>query len=31
MFRIQFREPRQPRPFAIGDQCHYGLGLFIPV
>jgi hypothetical protein len=22
MFRIRFREPRQPRPFAIGDQCH---------
>jgi CRISPR-associated protein Csb2 len=31
MFRIRFREPRQPRPFAIGDQCHYGLGLFVPV
>jgi CRISPR-associated protein Csb2 len=31
MFRIQFCEPRQPRPFAIGDQCHYGLGLFIPL
>jgi len=31
MFRIRFREPRHPRPFAIGDQCHYGLGLFIPV
>lgn len=31
MFRMQFHEPRPPRPFAIGDQCHFGLGLFIPV
>ena len=34
MFRIRFHEPRQTRPFApfaIGDQCHYGLGLFVPV
>jgi hypothetical protein len=31
MFHIRFREPRLPRPFAIGDQCHFGLGLFIPV
>jgi hypothetical protein len=30
MFRIVFREPRAPRPFAIGDQCHFGLGLFVP-
>jgi hypothetical protein len=30
MFRIEFREPRVPRPFAIGDQCHFGLGLFVP-
>ncbi|MBA3912931.1 MAG: type I-U CRISPR-associated protein Cas5/Cas6 [Acidobacteriales bacterium] len=30
MFRIEFHQPREPRPFAIGDQCHYGLGLFIP-
>jgi hypothetical protein len=30
MFRIEFRTPRSPRPFAIGDQCHYGLGLFMP-
>jgi hypothetical protein len=31
MFRVQFHEPRRPRPFAIGAQCHFGLGLFIPV
>lgn len=31
MFRIEFAEPRNPRPFAIGDQCHFGLGQFIPV
>lgn len=31
MFRIEFSEPRKPRPFAIGDQCHFGLGLFIKV
>lgn len=31
MFLIRFRDPRPPRPFAIGDQCHFGLGLFIPV
>lgn len=30
MFRIEFHEPKNPRPFAIGDQCHFGLGLFIP-
>ncbi|MGO9010624.1 MAG: hypothetical protein ACLQPN_11020 [Bryobacteraceae bacterium] len=31
MFMLQFRRPRSPRPFAIGDQCHFGLGLFTPV
>jgi len=31
MFLIRFRDPRLPRPFAIGDQCHFGLGLFIPI
>lgn len=31
MFLLRFREPRLPRPFAIGDQCHFGLGLFLPV
>jgi CRISPR-associated protein Csb2 len=31
MFLIRFCNPRLPRPFAIGDQCHFGLGLFIPV
>lgn len=30
MFRIQFRALRRPKPFAIGDQCHFGLGLFVP-
>lgn len=30
MFRIEFAESRAPRPFAIGDQCHFGLGLFAP-
>jgi hypothetical protein len=31
MFLIRFHDPRLPRPFAIGDQCHFGLGLFIPI
>jgi hypothetical protein len=30
MFMLRFRSPRSPRPFAIGDQCHFGLGLFTP-
>lgn len=30
MLRITFRESRPPRPFAIGSQCHFGLGLFVP-
>ncbi len=30
MFHITFREPRSPRPFGIGNQCHFGLGLFVP-
>jgi CRISPR-associated protein Csb2 len=30
MFRITFREPRSRRPFALGNQCHFGLGLFVP-
>lgn len=30
MFSIRFSDPRPRRPFAIGDQCHYGLGLFVP-
>lgn len=30
MFRVEFRDQRPPRPFAIGDQCHFGLGLFMP-
>ena len=31
MLRIQFERPRIARPFAVGDQCHFGLGLFLPV
>jgi hypothetical protein len=31
MLLIRFRDPRLPRPFAIGDQCHFGLGLFVPI
>ena len=31
MFVIRFKQPRKPHPFAIGAQCHYGLGLFVPV
>lgn len=30
MLRITFSRPRPPRPFAIGNQCHFGLGLFVP-
>jgi CRISPR-associated protein Csb2 len=30
MFLIRFKSPRPPRPFALGDQCHFGLGLFVP-
>jgi CRISPR-associated protein Csb2 len=31
MLQITFSRPRPPRPFAIGNQCHFGLGLFAPV
>jgi hypothetical protein len=31
MFVLRFHSPRKPRPFTIGDQCHFGLGLFTPV
>jgi len=31
MLRIRFEQPRPARPFAVGDQCHFGLGLFVPV
>ncbi|MBK9168577.1 MAG: hypothetical protein IPM24_14060 [Bryobacterales bacterium] len=31
MLVIRFLDERPPRPFAIGDQCHFGLGLFVPV
>lgn len=30
MLEIRFRVPRPRRPFALGSQCHYGLGLFVP-
>jgi hypothetical protein len=30
MLQITFCQPRAPKPFAIGDQCHFGLGLFVP-
>lgn len=30
MLQITFSQPRQPRPFAIGAQSHYGMGLFVP-
>lgn len=30
MFRITFTEAPPTSPFAIGDQCHFGLGLFVP-
>lgn len=30
MFRIEFEHPVRPRPFAVGDQCHFGFGLFVP-
>lgn len=31
MFRIVFRKKREPLPFSIGDQCHFGMGMFVPV
>ena len=31
MFRIEFASPRVARPFSIGSQAHFGLGLFVPV
>lgn len=30
MLVIRFKQERPLRPFAIGDQCHFGLGLFVP-
>jgi CRISPR-associated protein Csb2 len=30
MLVMQFRIPRSRQPFAIGSQCHFGLGLFVP-
>ena len=31
MLEIRFRIPKIARPFAIGSQCHFGLGLFVAV
>ena len=31
MLQITFNKSRPPRPFAIGSQCHFGLGLFAAV
>lgn len=31
MFRIRFQAPRSSTPFALGDQCHFGFGLFVPI
>lgn len=30
MLQITFCQPKPPQPFAIGSQCHFGLGLFFP-
>ncbi len=30
MLHIRFAAPRAARPFSIGSQCHFGLGLFVP-
>jgi CRISPR-associated protein Csb2 len=30
MLQITFINPRPPQPFAIGSQCHFGMGLFVP-
>ncbi|MFQ3651135.1 MAG: hypothetical protein SNJ75_12445 [Gemmataceae bacterium] len=31
MLEIRFRTPRYAHPFAIGSECHFGLGLFVSV
>ena len=31
MFQIEFATPHPARPFSIGAQAHFGLGLFVPV
>jgi CRISPR-associated protein Csb2 len=30
MFRLTFKKRLPTKPFALGDHCHFGLGLFIP-
>lgn len=31
LFRIEFANARTSQPFSLGSQCHFGLGLFVPV
>ena len=31
MLRLTFDSPENARPFSIGQFCHFGLGLFVPV
>ena len=31
MFLLEFATPRAARPFSIGSQAHFGLGMFVPV
>ena len=31
MFRIEFANARTSQPFSLGSQCHFGLGLFMPI
>ncbi len=31
MLALRFREARRGQPFALGCECHFGLGLFVPV
>jgi len=30
VFKVTFTKCLPAKPFAVGDQCHFGLGLFIP-
>jgi hypothetical protein len=30
MFLLEFAKPLPTRPFSIGSQAHFGLGLFVP-
>lgn len=31
MLEIVFQQPRSAQPFTLGSECHFGLGLFVPV